>query len=387
MTRTIQTIPDGWSVKKLGELGVFSKGVGITKNDLVNEGVPCVRYAEIYTKFDFYINNCISFIPLEIAKTAKPIEFGDILFAGSGETKEEIGKCAVYNNKTLAYVGGDTIIFKTKNNQPIFFSYYLNTLGRRQLNPLGQGDSIVHIRTKDLEKVYVPIPPLPEQEKIAEVLSCWDEGIEKLSALIEEKKIQKKGLMQKLLSGKHRLKGFSQPWETVELGELLDYEQPTKYLVDDYIDYDQSLISVLTANKTFILGSTTDTKGIYNKGNCIIFDDFTTDKKYVDFPFKVKSSAIKILTPKKDMNLKIIFELMSLIRYPLGGHKRYYLSEYQFVPITIPADLSEQKAIADILSKADEEIELLNQKLDALKEQKKGLMQQLLTGKIRVKVN
>ena len=189
-----------------------------------------------------------------------------------------------------------------------------------------------------------------------------------------------------LPQGARKDERFSQPWKDCELSDLLDYEQPSKYIVNEILEYSKTKIPVLTANKAFILGSTDDISGIYAKGTCIIFDDFTTDIKYVDFPFKVKSSAIKILTSKKDVVLKFVFEQMKRIKYPLGGHKRYYLSEYQYITISVP-DISEQQAIADVLSTADDEIDLLNKKLILFKEQKKGLMQQLLTGNIRVKVN
>lgn len=166
---------------------------------------------------------------------------------------------------------------------------------------------------------------------------------------------------------------------------MLNYEQPTSYLVKKVEAFEKNKIPVLTANKSFIIGSTSDTCGVYDKSICIIFDDFTTDMKFVDFSFKVKSSAIKILTAKFNVNIKFVFEQMSLIKFSLGGHKRYYLSEYQYIPIPIPS-LPEQQAIADILSKADEEIDLLTKKLFLIQEQKKGLMQKLLTGQIRVKV-
>ena len=205
MMHNNQKIPNGWSVKKLGDIGVFFKGAGITKNDLVSEGLPCIRYAELYTKYNFIIPDCVSFISEEVSKNAKPVHRGDILFAGSGETKEEIGKCAVYDNPVTAYAGGDNIIFRPEKDNSTFLSYFLNTAGRRYLNRLGQGDSIVHIHADNLKKVFILLPPLAEQKKIAEILGTWDEAIEKLSSLIEQKKLLKKGLMQKLLTGKVRL--------------------------------------------------------------------------------------------------------------------------------------------------------------------------------------
>jgi type I restriction enzyme S subunit len=149
-------------------------------------------------------------------------------------------------------------------------------------------------------------------------------------------------------------------WKEVELGEVLDYEQPTKYIVES-IDYkDEYKTPVLTAGKSFILGYTNETEGIYDKLPVIIFDDFTTENKFVDFRFKVKSSAMKLLAPKNELiNLKYIFLVMQTINFDMERHKRYYLSAYQKIKILLPhtpegkPDLETQKQIVAILEKAE----------------------------------
>ena len=165
------------------------------------------------------------------------------------------------------------------------------------------------------------------------------------------------------------------PWEVKPLKEALDYERPDKYIVEND-NYQSSGVPVLTANKSFILGYTNETNGIYKDVPVIIFDDFTTDKKLVCFPFKVKSSAIKILKGKKANNIRFLYELMTLIEFAPEQHKRYYISEYQNIAVPLP-DPKEQQKIADCLSSIDEVIELQTKKLEALKAHKKGLMQQL----------
>ena len=391
MTKIEQKIPEGWSVKKLKDLstkGIFNGIFNDPKK--VGRGVPLINVVDLYQdNINFSNLSLLDVTENELDKyEAKE---GDLLFTRSSLKLEGIAHCNLVK-KYSERVVYDCHLMRVRTNQALAVPYYLYTfcntkMTKQNFMSNAKTTTMTTIDQKGLGNVLILLPPLPEQEKIAEILSCWDDGIEKLSALIEKKKIQKKALMQQLLTGKHRLKGFKEPWIDVDLASILQYEQPSKYLVDEVLTYNKNKISVLTANKAFILGSTNDTEGVYNKGDCIIFDDFTTDIKYVDFPFKIKSSAIKILTPlKAETNLKFVFEQMKRIKYPLGGHKRYYLSEFQYLPISLPCP-AEQKAIAEILSKADEEIELLNKKLEAFKQEKKALMQQLLTGKIRVKVN
>lgn len=175
---------------------------------------------------------------------------------------------------------------------------------------------------------------------------------------------------------KLRFSEFKDDWNPEQLSNLLDYERPDNYIVKD-TNYVTEGTPVLTANKSFILGYTHETFGICNDIPAIIFDDFTVDKKFVDFPFKVKSSAIKILRPKGKDDLKFLFELMSLIRFEAKEHKRYYISAYQNLSVLIPKP-KEQQIIAACLSSIDEVIIAESQKLEVLKDHKKGLLQNLL---------
>lgn len=173
-----------------------------------------------------------------------------------------------------------------------------------------------------------------------------------------------------------RFPEFKDVWSPEQLSNLLDYERPDNYIVKD-TNYISEGTPVLTANKSFILGYTQETFGVCNDIPAIIFDDFTVDKKFVDFPFKVKSSAIKILRPKGKDDLKFIFELMSLIRFEAKEHKRYYISAYQNLSVPIPKPKEQQK-IAACLTSLDKVISAESQKLEILKDYKKGLLQNLL---------
>lgn len=230
-------------------------------------------------------------------------------------------------------------------------------------------------------KIVLPTPA--EQKKIAEILTTQDKVIELKEKLLEEKQRQKRYLMQQLITGKKRLPGFSGNWSTDELEEVFDYIQPTPYLVKSTNYSNSYLTPVLTAGKTFVLGYTDEVEGIYHDLPVVIFDDFTTDSKYVDFPFKAKSSAMKILKIKDGYNIGFAYEAMQMLNFAVGGHERHWISRYSKLTIDAPC-LEEQAAIANVISIIDKELALLQQDLKQEKRKKKALMQLLLTGIVRV---
>jgi type I restriction enzyme S subunit len=200
-------IPESWEVVKLGDVGAFSKGAGITKSQLVETGIPCVRYGEIYTVHHYVIKKFYSFIPKEVADTSKQLICGDILFAGSGETVEEIGKAVAYVNTEEAYAGGDIVIFSSERFNSVFLSYALNDpIVTKQRVKFGQGNSVVHIYARDLAKLLVPMPTKQEQDSISEIFRTVDEKIDVLNMRRDSVVEMKKGLMQKLLTGQIRVK-------------------------------------------------------------------------------------------------------------------------------------------------------------------------------------
>ncbi|QQW87059.1 restriction endonuclease subunit S [Helicobacter pylori] len=229
------------------------------------------------------------------------------------------------------------------------------------------------------------LPPLNEQIAIANILSDVDRYLYSLDALILKKESVKKALSFELLSQRKRLKGFNQAWQRVRLGDILSYEQPTKYLVATTQYLQKGFTPILTAGKTFILGYTNDKHGIYTNIPVIIFDDFTTDSKMVNFPFKVKSSAIKILSLRDNnqADLKYIYEKLTLLKHQVTDHKRYWIDEFSNFEILLPP-LNEQIAIANILSALDHEIISLKNKKRQFENIKKALNHDLMSAKIRV---
>jgi len=184
---------------------------------------------------------------------------------------------------------------------------------------------------------------------------------------------------------KLRFPEFSGKWEEKKLGSFLDYEQPINYIVKNTEYSNKYKTPVLTAGKTFILGHTSEKNGIFkaNKLPVIIFDDFTTAKKFVDFIFKVKSSAMKILK-NRDKNLsdiRFIYSAMQRIRFGLGEeHKRFWISEYSKIKIYFPS-LPEQQKIANFLGSVDKWIENLREQKENLETYKKEMMQKIFPAK------
>lgn len=383
------TYPSDWKTKKLGELGTFLKGKGIAKSETKANGLPCIRYGEIYTHHHYYIKEFYSFIDEETAKKSIEIRKGDILFAGSGETMEEIGKSVAFIHDEKAYAGGDIIILRTQGVNSQYLAFALNE-GRlaKERAKLGQGHSVVHIYSKELKELVVNLPPDIEQQKIADIISIWDKAIELKEKLIEQKKKQKKGLMQKLLTGEVRLPGFDGEWEEVKLeqvvdrvkGKVIKYSEDGLYPAID-MEYLESGIFRNYTNDDSVLANKNDV--------LLLWDGSRAGRAFTGMKGSVGSTFVK-LTCKRINNiflqkhLELNEKRIQRLREGSGiPHiPKDFLSIYK---IKVPKK-QEQEAIAEILLKMDEKIILLRKEAELLKQQKKGLMQLLLTGKVRVKV-
>ena len=177
---------------------------------------------------------------------------------------------------------------------------------------------------------------------------------------------------------KIRFKGFTDVWEQRKFENIFNYERPDKYIVNstEYLEFGPT--PVLTANKAFILGYTTEKNKYVNSHESIIFDDFTLDTKFVDFPYMVKSSAIKILTLKdeKKDNIRFNFELLSNHRFNMLGHARHYISVVQPEDV-FTTNKQEQNKIGDLFTNIDNLITLHQRKCDTLVNAKKSLLEKM----------
>ena len=195
-----------WETKCLGDLGTFSKGKGIKRDDVSQEGYPCIRYGEIYTKYNNYVSDPLTRIALSVVESALPIQAGDILFAGSGETAEAIGRCVAYLGESQAYAGGDIVVLTPACQDPLYLGYLLNhSTVTMQKARMAQGDAVVHISATNLARVQISLPPVREQTAIAGVLSDMDSEIAALERRRDKTREIKRGMLQQLLTGRIRL--------------------------------------------------------------------------------------------------------------------------------------------------------------------------------------
>ena len=377
-----ETWPEGWREVKLGEISKFSKGSGITKSEVRDTGVPCIRYGELYTKHDLKVRNFYSFISNNDLDKRKLIKNNDLLFAGSGETKEEIGKCASFNHDIEAYAGGDVIIcsLDPKEVRADFASCYLNTIGRRQMNRLGQGNSIVHIYSRYLEDVVIPLPSIEEQKAIASLLEKWDIAIEKTEALIETKEKRFKWLLKTLISDQQD----NPEWREVKLGEICTFEYGKPLKEQDRIGNEYPVFGsngIVGSHNEYLVAGPFIVVG--RKGSAGTVSYSMSNGFPIDTTFYINLQSGEI-------HLRFLYYLLLLVELDKisaqSGVPGLNRNDAYKISISIPSSV-EQREITRTLDVARREIDLLNQLAEQYRIQKRGLMQKLLTGKWRVKPN
>ena len=374
-----------WEQVKLEKIATFSKGKGYSKLDLKRKGYPIFLYGQMYTDYRYKIVETSTYAILK--EDAVVSNGNEIVIPSSGETSVDIARASWIAQKGIILGSDLNIIRPTSSVYPLFLALSLsNNQVKYNLAKVAQGNSIVHLYNNNLKKVNIYFPNIVEQNKIGNILNSISNCINLHERKCEELALIKKALLQKLFPKKDeikpevRYKNFSDAWEQRKLGEVLSYEQPGPYIVNSD-NYDNKFnVPVLTAGKSFILGFTNEVKGIKKASESdpvIIFDDFTTGSHYVDFPFKVKSSALKILSKTNEkIDTKFIYEVLSRINYVPQSHERHWISQFSKFNVMIPTS-QEQEKVGNFLKQLDHLIALHQRKLEKLKQLKKFLLQNM----------
>lgn len=394
-------IPNDWEVMTLGEMTtLLTNGfVGKAKEHYVEteDGVLYIQGYNI-SESGFNFNGIKKVSKAFHEKNSKScLQEGDLLTIQTGE----IGLTSIVPKELIGANCHALVISRLKPNiaNPNFFVQYFNSeIGKRKFKTIETGSTMKHLNVGDMDSLEFPIPPLPEQKAIAQVLSTADAAIHTTEKLIAQKEIRKKWLMQQLLTGKKRLKGFDGEWKEMHLGDMFIERNETKF-------FDLPLLSI-------------GQNGVYPQDESVKKDTSNEDKsKYKricpgDIGYNtmrmwqgrsalseiegIVSPAYTVVTPNKNADsifFSYLFKMPKMTNLFWRNSQGLVddtlnckFKDFSIVRVMLPLTKEEQTAIAQVLQAADKEIGLLKAKAEKLREQKKGLMQVLLTGKVRLKI-
>ena len=375
-------IPESWVWTTIGDIFIHNTGKAL--NAANNDGVlmDYITTSNLYwDKFDLTVVKQMLFTDTEIEKCT--VKYGDLLVCEGGD----IGRAAIWTYDYDVRIQNHIHRLRGFCNISHRFYYYIFLL-YKMLNLIGgKGVAIQGLSSNDLHKLVIPLPPIKEQCRIVSIIESWFSVIDRVEQekkdLCNAIKQIKSKILDLAIHGKlvsqdpndepaiellrrinpsfkscdnAHYKNLPSGWSICRLEDIVDYVQPQAYIVDS-TDYSEDYPTpVLTAGKSFIIGYTNETDGICDNLPVIIFDDFTTDSRFVDFPFKIKSSAMKILRVKKEIDIRYVGFYMSITRLVGDTHKRYWISEYSKLPILIPPKAEQERivqTVTDLLGKLD----------------------------------
>lgn len=394
-------IPENWVVIRLQNcLNSYRLGGNYNNNETF-DGYPLVKMGNlsrgrINTNKVEYIESDAQTNPSDF------LEFGDLLF-NTRNTLDLVGKVAIWKNELDAALYNSNILRLEFDSKYVYSNFYMNYLFNShyiltKLRKLATGStSVAAIYTRDLLKLKIPLPPLPEQKKIAEILSTWDHAIETLEQLIAQKEELKRGLMQQLLTGKTRFPGFEGEWEEKTIGEIAKVvmgQSPESIFYND----EKNGIPLIQGNNDINNGKTvteiytTEVTKVCNAGDIIL----SVRAPVGEIGIATQRSCIGrgvCAIQADELISDYIFNFLRYFSYQWNNYsqgstfKAINSNDIRNFKIKLPANKRELASINVAINDINQEINLLNEYKQQHESEKKGLMQQLLTGKTRVKVN
>lgn len=397
-----QLIPDGWSFKRLEELCDASAPItyGVLKpGDFNKNGIPLLQIKDM-------TNGSVNLFDLHMISPELDNEYkrsrvipNDILVSLVGTVGRVSKVPSSLNNANIhRNIGRVRSMF-----HEYLYQYLISDEALYQMGASSSGSSQSALNLSTLRSMKILTPPLAEQKKITEILGTWDEAIENVEKQIDGAKAQKKALMQQLLSAHTRFPHFTTPWQTIKLGDVADIKtgaSKTSYIIVGGQFFIVDMGSISREGKLVPTKRTNFSEDFLSKGNLVMPKDdigggnIIGRTAYIDENHKyIYGDHIYILKPKDQSSIFLNYLINSYnvnksLRRKANGTAQLGLGKKDVIkqPLELPP-LPEQKAIAQVLDVADAEISNLQAQLEKLKAQKKGLMQQLLTGKTRVKVD
>ncbi|MFZ2324311.1 MAG: restriction endonuclease subunit S [Ignavibacteriaceae bacterium] len=412
------TIPSDWTSLEFGTVFSFLRSFPFSREYLTNEKtvdeIKNIHYGDIHATYeneilDFDLEKRVPYLQDDLLNVEDfenedfpSLVDGDLIIADASEDYDGICECVELKNVDgLKVVSGlHTFVARAKGKKVSlgFRAYVLRHPEiRRQLRRISTGISVFGVSKTNLSKLNIPLPPLPEQKAIAHVLSLMDTAINKNNLLIAQKELRKKWLMQNILTGKKRLKDFNGDWIKLGAGEIFNsvsIKGENEVLLSATQDRGMIPRNMLDGRVTMPTNGTESFKLVEPGDFVISLRSFQGGLEYSYYRGLV-SPAYTVLKAKRKISDE--FYKFYFKSYDFVGHlavavigirdgKQVSYDDFCFVKIPFPS-IEEQTAIAQLLQAADKEIRLLKTKTEKLQEQKKWLMQVLLTGKKRLKIN
>lgn len=396
-------IPKEWEVKRLGDCTrLLTNGfVGVATPHYTEDPDGIIYIQGFNVTEGGYNLTGIKKVTKEFHKknSKSSLQYGDLLTIQTGD----IGLTTIVPKELEGSNCHALIISRFKEGVlPRFMLYYYNsTIGRHRFRIIETGSTMKHINTGDLYKFYVPVPPIEEQNKIVEIASLWDTAIEKQSELIEKLKLRKHALMQQLLTGKKRLPGFSGEWKHVPIKTFAKEVSNrniggANHIVLSCTKYNGLVPSLEYFGKQIYSNDLSSYK-IIPEGH-FAYATNHIEEGSIGYQSSYENGLISpmytvFVTNKEKVNDTFLYAVLkshhliylykSMMEGSINRRGGLRWDSFSTIKIDLPS-LEEQNAIAFMLVKADKEIEFANEKLSNLQSQKRGLMQQLLTGKKRI---
>lgn len=388
----IGLIPHDWEVATIGDGFKFITNNTLSRGQLTNKGsVLNVHYGDVHVRFSEVLDlekSTLPFINTGIRRNAKPYLIdGDIVMADTAED-ETVGKsCEIQNiGEWKVEAGLHTFALRpTQKYAPKFLGYFINSKSfHSQLLPLIQGTKVYSVTKGDLKGTAVLTPPIEEQKRIAEVLSHFDEHIDNLVALLEKRKQVKAATMHALLSGSTRLPGFTAPWINKYLREITSVTRGEILVSSDFKN-----------GPIPVIGGGTTIAGFHNKANregkTITISASGANAGYVSFyTMPIFASDCCTLSEGEVYDIEYLYQYLRSVQNDIyrmqtgGAQPHIYPKDIESLWISMPASVTEQSAIASVLSNMDRGIEALKQEIKKYRQMKEGAMEELLTGKVRL---
>ncbi|GHB87834.1 restriction endonuclease subunit S [Persicitalea jodogahamensis] len=398
--RNDQGLPEGWTIQKLGKLGKVSSGTTPLREKhreyFQGGAIPWVKTTDLNNSIILTSEECITERALK--ETSLRIHPPDTLLVAMYGGFNQIGRTGLLGTAATTNQALSAIECNSEITDPRYLLAWLNGNVEAWRNFAGSSRKDPNITSKDVRDFPVNLPPLPEQRKIATILTAWDEAIQTARQLLENKQLRKKALMQQVLTGQTRLPGFKDAWREVKLGEIFR-ERKDK-------GFDHLPLLAITSSNGVVMRDTLEKKDTSNSDKSKYLRICPNDIGYntmrmwqgvsgVSRYEGLISPAYTVLVPGKSVDvgfMSYLFKFTPMIhtfwRFSQGLVSDTLNCKYDSlrrIQVSIP-HLAEQRAIAEILNAADEEIRLATEEIEALQEQKRGLMQELLTGKKRVSI-